>query len=100
MEHNTPVHKKVCIPIRQELGMKYHQHPPSSPDLNPIENIWVHMKHQISKEYCQVTSVKIMKDVVVNIWNDFGDHKWDHLIESMLDRIRAVIEAKGSSTPY
>jgi transposase len=100
MEDNAPVHKKVCIPVRQELGMKCHQHPPNSPDLNPIENIWAHMKDRISREYGHITSVKIMKDVVVNIWNDFGDHGWDHLIESMPDRIRAVIKAKGGSTPY
>jgi hypothetical protein len=39
MEDNAPVRKKVCIPVRQELEMRCHQHPPNSPDLNPIENI-------------------------------------------------------------
>jgi len=50
MEDNAPVHKKVCIPVKQELEMRCHQHPLNSPDLNPIENIWIHMKHQISKK--------------------------------------------------
>ena len=100
MEDNTPVHKKICIPVRQELGMKCHQHPPNSPDLNPIENIWTHMKDRILKEYGHITSLKIMKDVVVNMWNDFEDDRWDHLIESMPDRIRVVIKAKGSLTSY
>jgi len=100
MEDNAPVHKKVCVSVRQELGMKCHQHPPNSPDLNPIENIWAHMKHRISKEYGHVTSLKIMKDVVVNIWNDFEDHKWDHLVESMPNRIQAVIKARGGWTHY
>jgi hypothetical protein len=58
------------------------------------------MKHRISKEYGHVTSLKIMKDVVVNIWNDFEDHRSDHLVESMPDRIQAVIKAKGRSTRY
>jgi hypothetical protein len=58
------------------------------------------MKYRIAKEYGHVTSLKVMKDVVVNIWNDFEDHRWDHLIESMPDRIRAVIKAKVGSTPY
>jgi len=44
MEDNALVHKKVCIPIRQELGMVCHQHPPKSPDLNPIENVWGYIK--------------------------------------------------------
>jgi len=60
MEDNAPVHKKVCILVRQELGMTCHQHPPNSPDLNPIENIWAYMKHQILKEYGYITSVKAM----------------------------------------
>jgi hypothetical protein len=80
--------------------MKYHQHPPNSPDLNPIENIWAHIKHRISKEYGHITSVKEMKHVVISIWNEFEDHRCDHLVESMPDMIRAVIKAKGGSTPF
>jgi transposase len=100
MEDNAPVHKKVCIPVRQELGMRCHQHPPNSPDLNPIENIWAHMKHRISKEYGHITSVKAMKQVVISIWNEFEDHGWGHLVESMPYRIQAVIRAKGGSTQF
>ena len=80
--------------------MKCHQHPSNSPDLNPIENIWAHMKHQISKEFSHITSAKEMKCAVVCLWNDFGDHRWDHLIESMSSRIQAVIKAKGGSKSY
>jgi transposase len=100
MEDNAPPHKKVCIPVRQELGMKCHQHPPNSPDLNPIENIWVHMKHIISKEYAHITSLKVMRQVVVSIGNDFEHHRWDHLVENMPERIQAVIKAKGGSTRF
>ena len=83
IEDNAPPHKKVCIPVRAEFGMRCHQHPPNSPDLNPIENIWAHMKHIILKEYAHIKSQKVMKGVVVSIWNDFEDHRWDHLMESM-----------------
>src|SRR5579859_7666294 len=65
VEDYAPVHKKVCIPFRKNLGMRCHQHPPNSLDLNPIENIWAHMKHRIAKEYSHITSVKEMKRVVV-----------------------------------
>ena len=94
MEDNAPVHKKVCIPVRLELEMKCHQHLPNSPDLNSIENIWVHMKHGISKEFGHITSIKEMKHAVVGLWNDFGDHRWDHLIESMPSRIHSVDQGK------
>ena len=58
------------------------------------------MKHRISKEYGHITSMKAMKQAVINIWNDFEDHKWDHLVESMPERIQAVIKAKGGPTRY
>jgi len=38
--------------------------------------------------------------VVVSLWNDFEDHKWDHLTESIPERIQAVIKAKGGSTHF
>jgi transposase len=100
MEDNAPVHKKVCIPVTQELGMRCHQHPPNSPDLNSIENIWAHIKHRISKEFGHITSAKAMKQVVINIWNEFEDGRWDRLIQSMPDRIQAVIKARGGSTQF
>ena len=34
-----PVLKKVCIPVRTELGMTVLKWPPDSPDLNSVENI-------------------------------------------------------------
>jgi len=100
MEDNAPPHKKICISVREELGMKCHQHSLNSSDLNPIENIWAHMKNIISKEYAHITSQKVMKEVVFSIWNDFGDHRWDHLVESMPERIQAVIKARGGATHF
>ena len=82
IEDNAPPHKKVCIPVSIDLGMKCHQHLLNSPDFNPIENICAHIKHIISKEYTHITSEKVMQEVVVSIWNDFEDHRWDHLVES------------------
>jgi len=58
------------------------------------------MKHIISKKYAHITSLKVMRQVVVSIWNDFEHHKWDYLVESMPERIQAVIKAKGGSTRF
>ena len=94
------MHKKVCIPVRQELGIRFYQHLPNSPDLNPIENIWTYIKHQILKEYSHITSVNVIQRAVLCLWDEFEDHRWDYLIESMPNRIQAVIEAKSGSTSY
>jgi len=75
--------------------MKCHQYPSNSPDWNPIENIWAHMKYIISKEYAYIASQNVMKEVVVSIWNDFTDHRQDHLVEIMPERIQVVVKARG-----
>ena len=95
MNDNAPVRKKVYILVRQELGMRCQQHPPNSPDLNPIENIWAYMKHKSSKKYGQITSVKVVQWAVLCLWNEFEDHMRNHLIESMPNRIQVVIEANS-----
>src|SRR5262249_55031335 len=56
MEDGAPVHKKVCIPERENLGMETLPHPPNSPDLNPIENVWQHIKEVVSKDYPNISS--------------------------------------------
>ena len=100
MEDNAPVHKKYCIPLHEKLKMKTLEHPANLPDLNPIEHIWAIMKHRIAKEYAHITSQAEMKRVVQEMWDSFGDDEFNHLIESMPERIEAVIKAKGGSTKY
>jgi transposase len=73
-EDNAPIHNTGCILARKKLGMKCHEHPPNSPDLNPIEKIWAHMKNIIAKDYSHITSEKEMMRVVVKIWNEFEDN--------------------------
>ena len=100
MEDNAPVHKKVCIPVRTELGMQILDWPPNSPDLNLIENIWSYMKEIIAKNYATISSAEEMKRIVKRMWDNFKDREWDKLIESLPERMAAVIASKGGSTRY
>jgi len=97
MEDNAPVHKKVCIPVREQLGMISLRHPPNSPDLNPIENIWGHIKNIIAKDYSDISSEEEMMRIVLRLWMDFTDNQWDNLIRCMPDKMRAVVAARGGS---
>ena len=100
MEDNASPYKQMDIPVRIDLGMKCHQHFTNSPDLNPIENIWMYIKHIISKKYAYIISQKVMQEVIVGIWNNFEDHRWNLLIESIPEQIQVVIKARGRSTWY
>jgi hypothetical protein len=46
LEDNAPVHgtKKLLVDAKKKLGIYCHVHPPSSPDLNPIEKVWHTLK--------------------------------------------------------
>lgn len=100
MEDNAPVHKGACNGLREKMKWETYLHPPNSPDLNPIENIWAVMKQEISRKHRSITSKSEMRRIVMEMWNGFDDKKWNGLIESMPDRIKAVIKAKGGPTRY
>jgi len=36
-----------------------------------------------------------MQRIIMKMWNSFGDTKWNGLIASIPDRIKAVIKSKG-----
>jgi hypothetical protein len=82
--------------------MKWTQylHPPNSPDLNPIENIWAYMKRIITTKHRYVSSKTEMMCIIQEMWDNFTDKQWDGLIESMPRRMAAVIKAKGGHTRY
>ena len=100
MKDDASVHKGACKGLREKMKWEIYLHPLNSPDLNSIENIWAYMKQLISREYKYITSKTEMQRIVMKIWNGFDDKKWNGLIASMPDRIRAVIKVKSGPTRY
>ena len=91
MENSVPVHKGACKKPKEELKWPVYEHPPNSPDLNPIENIWAYMKYQVTFKYKYISSQAEMQRLVLEMWNNFTDNQWDGLIASMPERMKAVI---------
>ena len=73
--------------------------PGSSPDLNPIKNLWSFMKQKIANH--NPTSPENLKEVTVNVWvNEITCDYCKTLARSMPKHISAVLRAKGQSSKY
>lgn len=49
VEDGVPSHRSVIArKARSELGINSLTHPPSSPDLNPIEPLWFKLKNRVA----------------------------------------------------
>lgn len=73
--------------------------PGSSPDLNPIENMWMFMKQKVAEE--QPTSEGSLIDAIKHVWvHSINPEYCATLIRSMPGRIKSVLANKGQHTKY
>ena len=109
MHDNAPCHtaKKVQQYLKNQRVpiMKW---PAQSPDLNPIENLWVDFKERFHKAFLQ-SGLQVStredvtercKELLKQVWRDQGADLIMKLVESMPRRVAAVIAAKGDITKY
>ena len=81
--------------------------PPYSPDLNPIENLWKLVKEKIveveptlSDMPVTKASLLLVERAAVAAWNRLEDDVLLHLIDTMPNRMQAVVAANGWYTHY
>ncbi len=74
--------------------------PPNSPDLNPIEHLWDHVKRQLNQYPEPATSIHDLWDRLCKEWFNIPRSVVKSLIESMPRRIQEVKKAKGGYTKY
>jgi len=74
--------------------------PAQSPDLNPIEHLWGHLKRQLAKYETEPTSIFELWARVEAEWNKVPAQVCLDLIRSMPQRVAAVLAAKGGHTKY
>ncbi len=46
----------------------------------------------------QPTNLQQLRDAIMSIWTNISEECFQHLVESMPQRIKAVLKAKGGST--
>lgn len=88
---------KNCL---QELGLKVLQWPAQSPDLNPIEHFWSHLKCHLHAWLRQLTGMLELWERVEEELEGISQGVVINLIESMPHHIAAVLKVKGGMMNY
>ena len=106
MEDGASYHKGAASARREQyekngwMGWGPGTWPASSPDLNPIENVWHMLINNIQKRKVQPKNREELIIAVKEEWAKLDLNKVNNLIDSMPRRIAAVREANGGPSGY
>jgi len=73
---------------------------PQSPDLNLIEHLWVVVEQELCALDVHPTNLHQMQDAILSIWANISKEYFQHLVESIPHRMKAVLKVKGGQTQY
>jgi transposase len=100
-QDNDPKH--VCQKAMswfKDNGFKVLSWPAQSPDLNPIEHLWDHLKRKLAGYEIAPGGMLELWERVEEEWNKIEAEVCQNLIESMPRRVAALLKAKGGYTKY
>jgi len=69
-------------------------------DLNPIEHLWDVVEEHLRALDVHPTNLHQLQDAILSIWTKISKECFQHLVESMPRRIKAVLKVKGGQTQY
>ncbi|KAG3107997.1 hypothetical protein PI125_g12213 [Phytophthora idaei] len=99
VQANAPAHRaKLTGKCLRDLRLISLGHPPRSPDLNPIENLWFIMKKELNRT--PATSLDDLKVKLRHIWYNIDDKVVKDCVLSMSKRLEAVRASLGGHTKY
>ncbi|XDV11899.1 hypothetical protein PO909_000694 [Leuciscus waleckii] len=102
-QDNAPCHKARIISnwfLEHDNEFTVLKWPPQSPDLNPIEHLWDVVERELRALDVHSTNLHQLQDAILSIWANISKECFQHLVESMPRRIKAVLKVKGGQTQY
>lgn len=101
MHDNDPKHTaKSTVKFLQNKQIQTMKWPAQSPDMNPIENLWSYVKKQLSLSTSLPKNSHELWERFMTVWSSISEIYCRKLIESMPERINALIKAKGGHTKF
>jgi len=108
-QDNAPVHKAYNVMDWLERNsIAVVDHPSYSPELNPIEHVWVWLKERLHQQYPRIADTpggkaaarRRLAQVLPLVWKTIPAEFFQNLWKSMPGRVAAVFEARGGYTKY
>ena len=94
-KHTSNVIKKYFANKKWEI-MEW---PAQSPDLNPIEHVWDQLEKAIRNRKPPKNTNELVS-YLMEEWSNLDTDYLQKLVESMPQRVQAVIDSKGYPTKY
>ncbi|GBM33762.1 hypothetical protein AVEN_47057-1 [Araneus ventricosus] len=102
-QDNAPCHKaRIVLEWFEEQTDEFHLMfwPPNSPDLNPMEHIWVVMQRQFRAQNPPYPNISTLRDRCLEIWYNLSPVMYQKFLASIPWRVAAVLKVKGGATRY
>ena len=100
-QDNDLKHKsKLATSWFQDHKIEVMDWPAQSPDLNPIEHLWVHLKKKLSAYPTPPNGINELWERTQQEWEAIEPAVVQNLIESMPRRVEEVYRANGEYTDY
>lgn len=91
---------KIITKYLKNKKVKRMKWPPQSPDLNPIENLWKHIKDIISQSRHKIRNTKDMRLALQVAWPQIDEDYLLKLCDSVPRRWEACLKNNGGATKY
>lgn len=100
-QDNDPKHtSKMTRQWLTEHHLRVMDWPSCSPDMNPIENVWAHIKRRLYARISKPSNIQELKAAILEEWYSTPVEYVQTLYNGMPRRVGALKRAKGLFTDY